>query len=236
MTGGFVTNPSEQDCTRGLSLTEQVVRRWLRPLKRLAHYLLDADLKHEDQDIAEEALAVWWRRYGERSSESAPSLPLAGRNGEDVHRQTGDSPQSVPAEQSDDVEQCGAFLFATARKLVLNKNRKRRCPSEADLDSDFLDTVVETRRSPPDLELARKERSEAIQQAISELPEEFRAVIVLCHIEERPLSEVAAILEIPIGTVKSRVARARDILRIKLAQWLDDQDSGERALSATGKE
>jgi RNA polymerase sigma-70 factor, ECF subfamily len=58
--------------------------------------------------------------------------------------------------------------------------------------------------------------SEKLQQAISELSVEFRLVLVMFYFEDRSYREIAAELELPIGTVMSRLARAKQQLRVTL--------------------
>ena len=68
----------------------------------------------------------------------------------------------------------------------------------------------------PETFTLRKEREKALRQALSELPANFREVIVLRDIEGLSYEEVAAALETNVGTVKSRIARGREVLRKKL--------------------
>ena len=57
-----------------------------------------------------------------------------------------------------------------------------------------------------------------VQQAIEELPVIFREVVLLCDVEEMSYQEIAETVSIPIGTVMSRLARARNALRVALAK------------------
>jgi RNA polymerase sigma-70 factor, ECF subfamily len=68
----------------------------------------------------------------------------------------------------------------------------------------------------PERELLNKMLEEDIQEAISELPHEFRFVVVLCDVEGLSYKEISTTLRIPIGTVRSRLARGRSILQKKL--------------------
>jgi len=68
----------------------------------------------------------------------------------------------------------------------------------------------------PEEELERMELQERIQYEISRLPDKYRAVIILKYIEELPLQEISDILDIPLGTVKTRVHRGREALRKQL--------------------
>lgn len=64
----------------------------------------------------------------------------------------------------------------------------------------------------PDKHIIIGQRSVIIQEAINRLPEKYKRVIVLRHIEERDYGEIAKILKLPIGTVKAHIFRARELL------------------------
>ncbi len=64
--------------------------------------------------------------------------------------------------------------------------------------------------------LEQAQRVLAVQQAIASLPEHYREVILLCEIEECSYEEVASALDLPIGTIRSRLHRAKQLLRIRL--------------------
>lgn len=68
----------------------------------------------------------------------------------------------------------------------------------------------------PDKVLLKKEQKKIIEDAIDELPEKYRVIIVLRHTEEKNYDEIAMLLNIPIGTVKARLFRAREMLNKKL--------------------
>lgn len=68
----------------------------------------------------------------------------------------------------------------------------------------------------PEENALRRERERALCRALNDLPEIFREVVVLCDIEGISYEEIASILEINLGTVKSRIARGRQELRRKL--------------------
>jgi len=72
-----------------------------------------------------------------------------------------------------------------------------------------------------------------IDSAIRELPEEFRDALILCDVEAFSYAEISQILKVPIGTVRSRISRARNILQKKL--WLQAQELGIKT-SKTPKE
>jgi RNA polymerase sigma-70 factor (ECF subfamily) len=74
-------------------------------------------------------------------------------------------------------------------------------------------------------EIARSEETAAFRRAMLELPLQHREIIALCDLEELPYATVAGILRVPIGTVRSRLHRARALLTIRLVSMellLDD--------------
>lgn len=75
--------------------------------------------------------------------------------------------------------------------------------------------------SPLD-EVANRELGGQIEQAIARLRPEYRSCILLRHVEGRPYEEIAEILDLPLGTVKTYIHRARNELRILLAEARED--------------
>jgi RNA polymerase sigma-70 factor (ECF subfamily) len=71
-------------------------------------------------------------------------------------------------------------------------------------------------RQTPELNLIRLSDQAALQAAMEDLPSPLLEVILLCDVEEMKYKEIASVLEIPIGTVMSRIARARTALRRNL--------------------
>ena len=65
-------------------------------------------------------------------------------------------------------------------------------------------------------DLAREEMVSLVRQAVLSLPAHFREVIVLCHLQEMNYAEAAEVVSCPVGTVRSRLARARTLLVGKL--------------------
>jgi RNA polymerase sigma-70 factor (ECF subfamily) len=65
-------------------------------------------------------------------------------------------------------------------------------------------------------------QAQVLRQALEALPVEFREVMILREFEELSYKDIAAIIDVPLGTVMSRLARARQ----RLQQWLASQASG----------
>ncbi len=78
---------------------------------------------------------------------------------------------------------------------------------ESEYSFELPDTTYE-----PDKHIIQRQRSKLIEQAIEQLPEKYRRVIILRHNEERDYREIARILKLPIGTVKAHIFRARELL------------------------
>lgn len=74
-------------------------------------------------------------------------------------------------------------------------------------------------------EVLRAEERRQVQRAVDTLPEKYRVVVLLYYMEELPLAQIASLLHIPSGTVKSRLYQARKLLRQKLEVLLNDNDS-----------
>jgi RNA polymerase sigma-70 factor, ECF subfamily len=108
-----------------------------------------------------------------------------------------------------------SWLFTILRNIWLNQLRQRKPVLDVvDLDSnDYgLDQAAGSSKDPHEAYVSDVER-EQVQRAIEQLPVEFREVILLREYEELSYEEIAAMLQCPVGTVMSRLARARSKLR-----------------------
>jgi RNA polymerase sigma-70 factor, ECF subfamily len=108
-----------------------------------------------------------------------------------------------------------SWLFTILRNIWLNQLRQwRRAPEvvELDLDGGGPNRAADTRKDPHAAYVSNIEQ-EQVRTAIQQLPVEFREIIILREYEELSYQEIAAVLECPLGTVMSRLARARSKLR-----------------------
>jgi RNA polymerase sigma-70 factor (ECF subfamily) len=94
---------------------------------------------------------------------------------------------------------------------------------EIDVDEITANLVVETSKDPHALYVSKLE-CEQVREAIQHLPVDFREVILLREYEELSYQEIASVLGCPIGTVMSRLARARSKLRPLLSVTLQISD------------
>lgn len=105
-----------------------------------------------------------------------------------------------------------SLLFQMAYRLMLNKlNRRKKWQT-------ILPFLVPTTKKT-----IASEETVVIQQAIATLPDKQRAVVLLAYYEDLPLDEVARILDIPTGTVKSRLHHALKALKQELKEAFEDE-------------
>jgi len=112
-----------------------------------------------------------------------------------------------------------AFAFGIARNFVRRLQKRERVYQE--LPSDEVLEKVSDRQNERDglaAQLIRKQGIERIRTAIASLPDRYRQVIVLCDLCELSYAEAACRLECAVGTVRSRLNRARALLVEKLKQ------------------
>ncbi len=117
------------------------------------------------------------------------------------------------------------WLYRIAANNAIDFLRKRK------IEALSLDRPVETKDGSvelqlpdwthnPEFDFTRKQRRISIDEAIQSLPEKYREVIVYRHNDDKSYDEIAKILDIPVGTVKARIFRARELLKKKLKNHL----------------
>ena len=94
--------------------------------------------------------------------------------------------------------------------------RRKRRPADA-----FPDDPDRVLPESPSAEASSSELSQEIQDALAALPVEFRVPVVLCDVADQSYEQIAAALEVPLGTVRSRIHRGRRLLRDALAPRLE---------------
>jgi RNA polymerase sigma-70 factor (ECF subfamily) len=114
-----------------------------------------------------------------------------------------------------------SWLFKITSNLCIDYIRKRRIetyPMDDPIDGEKGEIVRQYESDEPDPSavLDRKEKMARLNEAIEELPEHYRIMLILRHQENLSYEEIASTLEIPLGTVKARIHRAREMLRGKL--------------------
>jgi len=114
----------------------------------------------------------------------------------------------------------GAYLRGITRHLVFRRiRRERHFVALADGFAESLDARLAGERAPdpdPAQALMRRDDVRAVQSALLRLTPRLREVLVLCDLNDVSYAEAAATLGVPIGTVRSRLSRARDALAQRL--------------------
>ena len=110
-----------------------------------------------------------------------------------------------------------AFLFGVARNYVLRRLRVEQllAPLNDESDDDIPGLQAGTDLCPLE-DLTRAETIESVRKAVLSLPAKYREVVVLCELQDVSYGETAEILGCAIGTVRSRLHRARALLLAKL--------------------
>lgn len=120
------------------------------------------------------------------------------------------------------------YIYRIATNLAISEIRKKKRRRLLSLsgffqndDNEIQEFHLPDEKSLPDEDLIEAERRRAIEKAIATLPDKYRAPIVLREIQELSYEEIAQILGLGLGTTKSRISRARALLREKLKQYFN---------------
>ena len=116
----------------------------------------------------------------------------------------------------------GAFLYGVARNCTLARLRQDR----EDPWNDALDPASE---SATDESLLRSETIERVREAVASLPIAYREAVVACDLEELSYEDAAKLMGCAIGTVRSRLARGRQLLAAKLKQRHEEASCGRNS-------
>jgi len=117
-----------------------------------------------------------------------------------------------------------AWLFRILKNAFINEYRKKsKRPNQVDYEESVTYNDLEKASYLEHVDLREdlfdEMLGDEVTAALNMLPVDFREVIILCDIEDFSYEEIAKILEIPIGTVRSRLFRARNMLKEKLKEY-----------------
>jgi RNA polymerase sigma-70 factor (ECF subfamily) len=115
-----------------------------------------------------------------------------------------------------------AWMYRILRNSFLNSRTGLKTTIALDGEAD--ENLLPAENTTPESILIEQADRETVQQALSDLPVPFREILLLCEVEEMSYREIAETLAIPIGTVMSRLFRARKALR----DLLQNQNKGDR--------
>ncbi|MDZ7719712.1 MAG: sigma-70 family RNA polymerase sigma factor [Balneolaceae bacterium] len=117
-----------------------------------------------------------------------------------------------------------AWLFRILKNSYINNYRKKsKKPQQVDYDevSTFYETIRAERTDTSDLEdkMFRELIDDELSNALDNIPEDFRTVVLLCDVEDFTYEEIANMLDVPIGTIRSRLHRGRNLLKAELMDY-----------------
>ena len=116
-----------------------------------------------------------------------------------------------------------AWIFRILRNSFLTSRTALKLTTP--LDDDVVETVASAQPTAETVLIEKGDR-ETVRNALSELPVPFREILLLCEVEEMSYEEIAQVLAIPIGTVMSRLHRARKALRVVLVARFQGGSNG----------
>ena len=193
--------------------------------------------EHSDDDLLrriiageEDAFVCFYRRWQGRIYRFALHMSGSASVAEDVTQEAFMSVIRDASRFDPALGTASAYLFGIARNQVLRRLEKDRAlvpfpePFEAlgDLQSKAAGNGHQVVYVPP-LDLARKQTIDRVREAVLSLPGHYREVVVLCDLQEMSYEEAAAALGCAIGTVRSRLHRARALLAAKLFELRQEE-------------
>ncbi len=113
-------------------------------------------------------------------------------------------------------ETAGFWLRRTVHNLCIDRIRRRKTRQE--VDTELNEAITADGRSGPARLAESAELGDLIETALGKLHPRDRAVLILREIEGLPYGEIAGILDVPLGTLKARLHRAREQLRTRLVR------------------
>jgi RNA polymerase sigma-70 factor (ECF subfamily) len=127
---------------------------------------------------------------------------------------------------------CRAWLFKILKNTFINRERSMsQSRSNLSLDdpemggSGWLEEATAFQGDGPEDRLLSKVTGEQIKRAVAELPDSFRRIFILSEVEGFTYKEIAQIEECPLGTVMSRLYRARRMLQSLLRDYIEEKDA-----------
>ena len=117
-----------------------------------------------------------------------------------------------------------AWIFRILKNAFINNYRKdKKDPAKVDFNDveSFYETIRDEGTETTNLEslMYREKIDDTLNNALQRLPEDFRTVVFLCDIEEFTYEEIANMLDVPIGTIRSRLHRGRNLLKAELQDY-----------------
>lgn len=121
---------------------------------------------------------------------------------------------------------CKAWLLSILRNLFINRyRRKKQAPEMVDWEKihqvyeSMVAQHVDAKKSSPEELFLSQALDQEVEEALKQLPEEYRTAILLVDIEELSYEEAATVMECAVGTIRSRLSRGRRMLQVALREY-----------------
>jgi len=122
------------------------------------------------------------------------------------------------------------WLYKIASNLCIDQLRSRKAKGALSLDVELeegREPAADNRITGPEESAVRDAVQEVVHRAIMNLPERYRVVVVMRHLQDMSVDEIARALNLPTGTVKTHLFRAREMLRERLRPVLEMEADGK---------
>lgn len=122
------------------------------------------------------------------------------------------------------------WLYKIASNLCIDQLRSRKAKGALSLDVELeegREPAADSYATGPEQTVVREAVQDIVQRAIYNLPEKYRVVVVMRHLQDMSVDEIARALDLPTGTVKTHLFRAREMLRDRLRGVLDMETDGK---------
>lgn len=167
----------------------------------------------------EDAFTTLYRRHQSNIYRFALLMSGSGTVADDVTQEVFLALMGNNQRYDSDRGPLAAFLYGIARNQVLRSRRRERACDPLEEESEDGEVIVARNlisQDDPLAEIVRGEIIGAVRQAVLALPTRYREVVVLCDFQELSYAEAALALECAVGTVSSRLNRARTLLAERL--------------------
>lgn len=169
-------------------------------------------------------LELWIRNYGKEIYTFCCYLTRSRAEADDLYQDTFltvlERPDWLDARQNP--KSC---LLTVAVNQWRNRRRKlawRRRITGPQVSLEAMETELPMEQATVEEAMILQEEIRMVRQAVATLPEKYRLPVLLHYMEELKLTEIAAVLKIPVGTVKSRLCKAKKVLEQKLEVVLNE--------------
>jgi RNA polymerase sigma-70 factor (ECF subfamily) len=128
-----------------------------------------------------------------------------------------------------------AWMYRILRNTFLTSRTGLKVTMSVPLDPEEDETELAVERDTPETILFERSNRQMLQSAIGELPVYFREILLLCEVEEMSYQEIAETLSIPVGTLMSRLSRARKTLRERLRSHVREKSTAVAIAEGTNR-